>query len=419
MAHSMGGRAAAALALRDPKQRVRGLVLSGTTGGVADEAVQRRRETRRRRRAAAAASALSRYTRPTRRQTRRATSCCGRSRAEPAAAQGLPGPAQPTAAGAGRAAAPPDVRAAAGGRPARAVPGRRARHDHPGRPDRDVPRTAARRRSITWRRAPATPSIGRSRTSSTRSPSDSWRSSMASTCRPMTAPSLLEPAVLAGRFLAELDALPVASTEPIRALRRDYSRRLKSASSAYVWEFVLALQPILRRGTPQRAGLRWVVCVFVADHRTAFESVDADRLEGLGAGMQSWDEVDAFARILAGPAWLHGLVSDDTIYSWARSPDLWWRRAALVSTVALNMRSQGGTGDMVRTLAVCELLAGDREVMVQKDHLLGSPGPRCSRRSVCQCIPLRARAGGFRHRQAGNAPQARDRLEEPTRTCQR
>lgn len=44
VAHSMGGRAATALATRDPKQRVRALVLSGTTGAVADAAVRQRRD---------------------------------------------------------------------------------------------------------------------------------------------------------------------------------------------------------------------------------------------------------------------------------------------------------------------------------------------------------------------------------------
>jgi 3-oxoadipate enol-lactonase len=44
VAHSMGGRPATALATRDPKQRARALVLSGTTGAVADESVRRRRD---------------------------------------------------------------------------------------------------------------------------------------------------------------------------------------------------------------------------------------------------------------------------------------------------------------------------------------------------------------------------------------
>jgi 3-oxoadipate enol-lactonase len=45
VAHSMGGRPATALATRDPHNRCRALVLGGTTGAVADEAVQDRRET--------------------------------------------------------------------------------------------------------------------------------------------------------------------------------------------------------------------------------------------------------------------------------------------------------------------------------------------------------------------------------------
>jgi 3-methyladenine DNA glycosylase AlkD len=38
----------------------------------------------------------------------------------------------------------------------------------------------------------------------------------------------------------------------------------------------------------------------------------------------------------------------------------------LVSTVALNVRSHGGYGDVPRTLAVCRLLADDHEDMVVK-----------------------------------------------------
>jgi 3-methyladenine DNA glycosylase AlkD len=101
-------------------------------------------------------------------------------------------------------------------------------------------------------------------------------------------------------------------------------------------------------------------------HRSAFASLGAGALDAIGAGIDSWDSVDGFARILAGPAWLHGLIDNATVHRWARSPDLWWRRAALVCTVALNMRSQGGYGDTARTLAVCEMLAVDSERMVQQ-----------------------------------------------------
>ncbi len=69
---------------------------------------------------------------------------------------------------------------------------------------------------------------------------------------------------------------------------------------------------------------------------------------------------------LSGPAWRDGLIDTGTVHARAASPDRWWRRAALVSTVALNVRSHGGGGDAARTLAVCEMLVDDRDDMVVK-----------------------------------------------------
>ena len=73
-----------------------------------------------------------------------------------------------------------------------------------------------------------------------------------------------------------------------------------------------------------------------------------------------------FARTLSGPAWLAGQIPDGVIHKWARSEDRWWRRAALVSTVALNTRSKGGMGDVPRTFEVCRLLVNDHDDMVAK-----------------------------------------------------
>jgi 3-oxoadipate enol-lactonase len=43
VAHSMGGRSAVALAVRDPRQRCRAIVLGGNSGGLGDDEVQERR----------------------------------------------------------------------------------------------------------------------------------------------------------------------------------------------------------------------------------------------------------------------------------------------------------------------------------------------------------------------------------------
>ena len=163
---------------------------------------------------------------------------------------------------------------------------------------------------------------------------------------------------VAAEIDAEMRALPVHNTPHERAVRRTYSQRLKQAQA----EFVLDLA----RELIQAYGHRWFAYELIQSHRAAFRSVGEAALEELGRGINSWWSVDSFARTLAGPAWLNGQVSNQLIHRWAHSEDRWWRRAALVSTVALNVRSHGGMGDVPRTLAVCRLLVDDHDDMVAK-----------------------------------------------------
>jgi len=96
----------------------------------------------------------------------------------------------------------------------------------------------------------------------------------------------------------------------------------------------------------------------------------ARELEEFGNGMASWDAVDCFSCFLAGPAWQARQVPDSLIHGWARSPDRWWRRAALVATVGLNRAARGGRGEALgaarRTLRICRMLVEDRDDMVVK-----------------------------------------------------
>ena len=168
----------------------------------------------------------------------------------------------------------------------------------------------------------------------------------------------------ADRIVADIDALPVRNTAAVRKVRREHSRALRTADAACVIEIARAL--LAGSKMDGRSRLRWVAYELIRNHKPAFETLDDALLNELGQDMNSWDTVDAFARTLSGPAWLHGMASDALIREWAMSDDLWWRRAALVSAVALNMRSYGGAGDAPRTLAICDMLAADREDMVQK-----------------------------------------------------
>ncbi|OGO32590.1 MAG: hypothetical protein A2Z29_04290 [Chloroflexi bacterium RBG_16_56_11] len=109
----------------------------------------------------------------------------------------------------------------------------------------------------------------------------------------------------------------------------------------------------------------WMAVIIFQKHPTARTMIDWKYLEPFGNRMDSWGLVDAFAS-LAGPAWREGQISDEAVMSWTHSENRWWRRAALVCTVFLNRKILGGRGDTPRTLAVCEVLARDRDDMVIK-----------------------------------------------------
>jgi 3-methyladenine DNA glycosylase AlkD len=148
-------------------------------------------------------------------------------------------------------------------------------------------------------------------------------------------------------------ALGRHDTPTVRALRREYTRRLATAPGA---EVIRIAERLIGRGVP---GLRFMAYELCAYHPAALGRVRARTLRRLGQGLSSWSDVDDFACHVAGPAWRAGQIPDDVVLAWTRSPDRWWRRAALVSTVPLQ-------GDVARTLRICAALEDDRDPMVWK-----------------------------------------------------
>ena len=169
--------------------------------------------------------------------------------------------------------------------------------------------------------------------------------------------------------MTELDAVDVADTldarlrsldgpsvEAARKARREVSTAIREWPGADV---LTTAHLLLDRH-------RWVAYELVYHHPGASAMLDEPEVRRLGAGLDSWAAVDSFCRYISGPAWQRRQLPDAVVAAWASSPDRWWRRAALVSTVPLNLRAAGGTGDRDRTLAICRLLVDDRDDMVVK-----------------------------------------------------
>ena len=162
-----------------------------------------------------------------------------------------------------------------------------------------------------------------------------------------------DPKALAAGLASELRTLEGAGARCKQAARIRIRRQFKGESGAYVMAVARELSGV--------HGCRWFSRCLVRYHPEAFGSLDDALVEAFGQGIDGKDSVDSYARILSGPAWVQGLVTDDLVRRWARTGDRRWRRAALVSTVALNTRGDGGTGDAPRTLAVCRMLVDDRD----------------------------------------------------------
>src|SRR5262245_57580279 len=133
---------------------------------------------------------------------------------------------------------------------------------------------------------------------------------------------------LASKIASRIRALPSRTVEPVRVVRREFSKQLASMPARFVID-------VATRLLDQPGVHRFVTYELVKHHRGAATIVRQKELERFGRGIDDWSAVDCFACYLSGPVWRERQVSDKLIHRWARSTDRWWRRAALVSTVPL------------------------------------------------------------------------------------
>jgi 3-methyladenine DNA glycosylase AlkD len=146
----------------------------------------------------------------------------------------------------------------------------------------------------------------------------------------------------------------------IRPIVKKLNKKFKQAEAQEVVDFTKKLNAMRILEAQQ------IAFEVLDKHKAAHKSLTLEDLLELGVGIDNWVSVDYFAGMLAGPAWREGQISDEVIEEWANSKDKWWRRAAVVCTVALNQKARGGEGDPERTLKICSLVANDQDAMVAK-----------------------------------------------------
>lgn len=101
-------------------------------------------------------------------------------------------------------------------------------------------------------------------------------------------------------------------------------------------------------------------------NKTTWPLIDKKEIHELGQNIDNWVTVDTLSIMVTGPAWRENRIGNSDVLDWLQSENRWWRRTAIVSTVPLNLKSRGGTGDTNRTLLICEKVIDDRDDMIVK-----------------------------------------------------
>lgn len=148
--------------------------------------------------------------------------------------------------------------------------------------------------------------------------------------------------------------------DDFQALLRANKKSLKKEAPDFLYQLALALIGL------ENTECRRMAYELIYGLPHSFQSLDRDRIEVLGEGLDNWACVDNFSLNVAGPAWRQEYLGDEVLVDWVQSDDLWWRRAAVVATIPLNLKSRGGLGDGGRTLLICEKVLEDKSRMVQK-----------------------------------------------------
>lgn len=173
----------------------------------------------------------------------------------------------------------------------------------------------------------------------------------------------------------------MSTPERLEMSKRSFptSQRVIGVTNPQMKELIKALKSSFKAWTEQQ----WIsLCKSLVSEDVfecqiiAYELISRDKkllgalsfedVNDLWNNLDNWASVDHFTVGIYGVLWGRGVVRDEHIAALLQSENYWDRRVAVVSTVALNLKSRGGRGDTKRTLTVCEKVVDERQAMIWK-----------------------------------------------------
>ena len=109
-----------------------------------------------------------------------------------------------------------------------------------------------------------------------------------------------------------------------------------------------------------------IAYMLIGKDKSIIQSLTKTDVDELAFGIDNWASVDTYSIFILGKALREGVVDTNHIINLYQSDNIWTRRSAIVATVSLNLKSQGGKGDAPRTLEICKLVVQDHHDLINK-----------------------------------------------------
>ncbi len=148
------------------------------------------------------------------------------------------------------------------------------------------------------------------------------------------------------------------------AALRNISKELRAIT--FDWEWNKKIELLKKLVETRIFECQQLAYVFISDNKKIWNSLTKKDIIDLNQNMDNWATVDAYSVCVAGNAWRRGVFDDAYFKTLLKSEDIWQRRIAIVSTIPLNSKAQGGTGDTKRTLDICRLVVEEYHDMIVK-----------------------------------------------------
>lgn len=111
---------------------------------------------------------------------------------------------------------------------------------------------------------------------------------------------------------------------------------------------------------------QYIAYSLIGNNKKMLKELTESEIDRMASNLDNWVSVDCYGVYIIGNSLRENIISMDKVKSFLASDNFWIRRVAVVSTVSLNQKARGGTGDPERTLEICAMVVDDHKDLINK-----------------------------------------------------